>query len=79
MKDVSRNWGFAVKAGDSITYAWPLSALKMTSTTFAFVKFNGFYREFKGNATDAEPEVHVTYEQDVKTGKLTGNVLLQIC
>ena len=73
-----RNWGFAVKAGDTLTYTWPLHAFDNNEYHLRLYGSNGFYREFKGNGTDAEPEVSLEYELDAKTGKPTGNVVLQV-
>jgi phospholipase C len=70
-EDVSRNWGFAVKAGDSLTYTWPLHAFDNNEYHLRLYGPNGFYREFKGNATDPELEVSVEYAPD-------GNVLLHL-
>ena len=76
--DISRNWAFAVKAGDTLTYTWPLNAFDNNQYHLRLYGPNGFYREFKGNATDPEPEVRVEYQKDAKSGKLTGNVLLYL-
>ncbi|MBO9204453.1 MULTISPECIES: phosphocholine-specific phospholipase C [Niastella] len=78
MEDICRNWGFAVKAGDSITYTWPLHAFENNQYHLRLYGPNGFYREFKGNATDGEPEISLEYELDAITHKPTGNVLLQL-
>ena len=75
--DISRNWGFAVKPGDSLTYSWPLNAFDNHGYHLRLYGPNGFYREFKGNATSAEPEVRLEYELDPKS-KPTGNVLLHL-
>jgi phospholipase C len=77
-EDNCRNWGFAVKAGDSLTYTWPLHAFENNEYHLRVYGPNGFYREFKGNATDPEPEVSLEYELDAKAGKPTGNVVLQL-
>ncbi len=76
--DISRNWGFAVKAGDSLTYTWPLHAFEDKQYHLRLYGPNGFYREFKGNAEDPELAVSVEYELDPKLKKPTGNVLLHI-
>lgn len=76
--DISRNWGFAVKAGDSLSYTWPLEAFDNNQYHLRLYGPNGFYREFKGSATDPEVEINMEYELDAKTHKPTGNVLLQV-
>jgi phospholipase C len=78
VQDISRNWGFAVKAGDSLTYTWPLDAFENNQYHLRLYGPNGFYREFKGGATNPELEVNMEYELDAKTHKPTGNVLLHI-
>jgi phospholipase C len=76
VEDICRNWGFAVKAGDSLTYTWPLHAFDNHQYHLRLYGPNGFYREFKGAATDGEPEVSMAYELD--GGKPTGNLLLHL-
>ncbi|HEU4609134.1 MAG TPA: phospholipase domain-containing protein, partial [Chitinophagaceae bacterium] len=76
-EDISRNWGFAVKAGDTITYTWPLNAFDNHQYHLRLYGPNGFYREFKGNAHEPEPEVSISYELDI-TGKPTGNAVLHL-
>jgi phospholipase C len=78
VEDISRNWSFAVKAGDSLTYTWPLHAFDNNQYHLRLYGPNGFYREFKGNAADPDLEVSVGYELDTITNKPTGNVLLHL-
>jgi phospholipase C len=77
-EDISRNWGFAVKAGDSLTYTWPLQAFDNDQYHLRLYGPNGFYREYKGNAIDPELEVRVEYELGAKTHKPTGNIRLYL-
>jgi phospholipase C len=76
VEDISRNWAFAVKAGDSLTYTWPLHAFDNHQYHLRLYGPNGFYREFKGNAAAPEQEISLEYEIDAITRKPTGNVLL---
>jgi phospholipase C len=78
MVDNSRNWGFAVKQGDSITYTWPLNAFENNQYHLRLYGPNGFYREFKGNAADPELEVKMEYELDARMTKPMGNILLRL-
>jgi phospholipase C len=78
VEDISRNWGFAVKAGDSLTYTWPLNAFDNNQYHLRLYGPNGFYREFKGNAADPELQVTMEYELEAKTNKPTGNVVLHL-
>jgi len=77
-QDISRNWGFAVKAGDSLSYTWPLQAFDNHQYHLRLYGPNGFYREFKGNAADPDLEVSVEYEMDAKTRMPNGNVRLHL-
>lgn len=47
--EVCRNWSFAVKAGEQLTYSWPLSSFDKEQVHLRVHGPNGFYREFKGN------------------------------
>ncbi|SEM12330.1 phospholipase C [Chitinophaga rupis] len=76
--DISRNWAFAVKAGDSISYEWPLQAFENNKYHLRLYGPNGFYRELIGNAQDPAIQVAVEYEQDAKTKKPTGNVVVKV-
>ncbi len=72
-----RNWSFAVAAGDSIAYHWPLNAFKNNHYHLRVDGPNGFYREYRGS--DSDPLLHVTctYELDARK-KPTGNLLLAL-
>ncbi|PST84670.1 phospholipase C, phosphocholine-specific [Pedobacter yulinensis] len=71
-----RNWSFAVKAGDSIRYEWPLAGFE-NGYHLRVNAPNGFYREFQGDEGDPEIELTCEYEADKKTGKLSGNVIVR--
>jgi phospholipase C len=76
MDDV-RTWAFAVKAGDSLTDAWPLYEFGGNHYHLRVYGPNGFFREFKGNENDPDMEITCEYEKRLsdKT-KLTGNIEL---
>jgi phospholipase C len=76
--DVCRNWAFAVKPGDSLTYQWPLAAFENNRYHLRLYGPNGFYREVMGNAGDPALQIAVAYEQDAKTQKPTGNVIIKV-
>lgn len=76
--DICRNWGFAVKAGDTLSYTWPLEAFDNGQYHLRLYGPNGFYREFKGQASEHEPEARVEYELNARTRKPTGNLLLHL-
>lgn len=74
----SKNWWFAVKAGDEISYNWPLTAFENGKYHLRAHGPNGFYREFIGDAARPGLNVQALYEKDTKTGRLTGNLILAI-
>ncbi|WP_129718259.1 phosphocholine-specific phospholipase C [Pedobacter sp. SYP-B3415] len=71
-----RNWSFAVRAGDSLQYEWPLSGFEQDYHLRVNAP-NGFFREFRGNAGDPQVDLSCEYEKDKRTGKLTGNVIIK--
>ncbi len=73
--EIGKNWSFAVKAGDRLTYQWPLNAFENDIYHLRLNGPNGFFREFKGNANNALAKVALTYQ---KAGKLTGNILVNL-
>lgn len=76
-KEVSRNWNFAVKAGDTITYQWPAAAFDNQQYLLHLHGPNGFFRAFRGHANDPAL-ITCTYERHPSTQKLTGNVVVRI-
>jgi phospholipase C len=76
--EVSRNWSFAVTAGDSLAYNWPLNAFENNNYHLRVHGPNGFYREFSGNSNNPKLKINCNYEKNRLTGKLTGNVLIQV-
>ncbi|CAL1519527.1 phosphocholine-specific phospholipase C [Chitinophaga sp. MM2321] len=76
--DISRNWSFAVSAGDSLSYGWPVDAFENKKYHLRLHAPNGFYREFTGNSNDPAVEIHCTYERDHKTKKPTGNIVVTV-
>ncbi|WP_448699215.1 phosphocholine-specific phospholipase C [Mucilaginibacter sp. AW1-3] len=74
--EISRNWSFAVVAGDKLTYNWPVSAFENNNYHLRVHGPNGFYREFKGNQNN--PQLKITCEYEKSGAKLTGNVVVNI-
>jgi phospholipase C len=74
--ELCRNWWFAVKAGDTLGYQWPLTAFENGGYHIRVHGPNGFYREFKGDAAGPQLTVACNYEQG--SAGLTGNLLLEI-
>lgn len=72
-----RCWSFAVAAGDSITYAWPLDAFENGQYHLKLYGPNGFYREFKGDATD--PVLSFSFSHVSGENKMpNGNMAIEI-
>jgi phospholipase C len=77
--EISRNWSFAVKAGDALTYSWPFSAFENNRYHLRVNGPNGFFREFMGNDDNPPVTIHCDYEKNkLNTAKLTGNIVLTI-
>ncbi|MEJ0104137.1 MAG: phospholipase C, phosphocholine-specific [Bacteroidota bacterium] len=74
---ISRAWSFAVAAGDSITYGWPLDSFENSQYHLRLYGPNGFYREFKGSDGDPALNFIIEYETDGNK-KATGNISIQI-
>ena len=75
--EISRNWSFALTAGDTLTYSWPLDAFDNSQYHLRLYAVNGFYREFKGGQNDPVV-ISCIYEADPGTKKLTGNIVVTI-
>ncbi|QKJ30245.1 phospholipase C, phosphocholine-specific [Mucilaginibacter mali] len=78
-EEISRNWHFAVAAGDALSYNWPVNAFADGKYHLRVHGPNGFYREFLGDATNQQVNISCEYEQDKAIpAKLSGNVLVTI-
>jgi phospholipase C len=75
--DILRTWSFAVSAGDSITYGWPLEAFENDQYHLQLHGPNGFYREFKGSNIDPALNFKIEYEIN-ENKKATGNIVIEI-
>ena len=76
--EVCRNWSFAVIAGDTLSYNWPVDSFENGKYHLRVNGPNGYYREFMGSRNNPGLTVSVTYERSGGNGKLTGNVVLKI-
>jgi phospholipase C len=74
--EICRNWSFAVTAGDTLNYNWPLDQFEDGKYHLRVNGPNGYYREFKGDDRQNGLKVHCAYEQ--VNGQLTGNVILKL-
>ncbi|MBZ4191754.1 phosphocholine-specific phospholipase C [Niabella beijingensis] len=72
---VCRNWSFAVKAGDGLSYEWPVTYFDKEQYHLRIHGPNGFFRSFKGGKQDPQLSVTCTYE--LNNNQPTGNVVLQ--
>ncbi|RFM26819.1 phosphocholine-specific phospholipase C [Deminuibacter soli] len=75
--ETSRVWSFAAKAGDTLTYEWPLHAFENKQYHLRAYGPNGFYREFKGTAND-QLLAECSYESKGRADVLTGNIVLHL-
>lgn len=55
-----RTWAFAVKAGDTVEYKWPLSSFEGDRYWLRVYGPNGFYREFSAVKTSAYVQMSAT-------------------
>jgi phospholipase C len=77
--EISRNWSFAVTAGDELTYNWPVNAFENGQYHLRVHGPNGFYREFMGDSNSPLIKVACNYEKNrFDNSKLTGNVVVDI-
>ncbi|NRF38660.1 phosphocholine-specific phospholipase C [Pedobacter foliorum] len=77
--EVSRNWSFAVSAGDQLSYSWPVNAFENEAYHLRVNGPNGFYREFIGNRNSPQVKVNVGYERNrLNPNKLTGNIKVDV-
>ncbi|MFB6456340.1 phosphocholine-specific phospholipase C [Chitinophaga sp. Hz27] len=73
-----RNWSFAVKPGDAISYAWPLASFDGGAYNLHVHGPNGFFRQFSGDNNDPGILVNLTYESASLGNKPTGNLLVKL-
>jgi phospholipase C len=71
-----RNWAFAVKAGDILTYQWPLEAFEQGNYDLLVNGPNGFLRSFKG--TGGDPNLTILCHYEGQPEQLTGQVVLKV-
>jgi phospholipase C len=74
---ICKNWSFAVKAGDRLTYQWPLDKFENSQYHLRVNGPNGFFREFKGDKSTSLPKTALSYHK-ASNGKLSGNVLVNL-
>ncbi|MDN5284902.1 MAG: phospholipase phosphocholine-specific [Mucilaginibacter sp.] len=77
--EISRNWHFAVTAGDNLAYNWPVNSFENSRYHLRVHGPNGFYRQFTGNNNDPQIGIACDYEKSkLNAAKLTGNVVVNI-
>lgn len=74
----ARIWSFALTAGDSLGYSWPLAAFEDERYHLRLYGPNGFFREWMGTEEDPSLEVRCLYETGARDKKPTGNLLLKL-
>lgn len=70
------NWQYAVTPGDQLSDAWKLSDFEDERYHLRVYGPNGFYREFRGDASD--PAIVISCGAEQKGTKLSGNLLLTL-
>lgn len=73
-KEAGKTWAYAVKAGDSLRDEWKIADFEQGEYELIVNGPNGFYRQFKGTATDPVLAVLCAYEQSGLLKKPTGNL-----
>jgi phospholipase C len=74
-----RTWAYGVKAGDQLEDQWPLDDFENSRYHLRVYGPNGFFREFRGAATDPLLEATCEYEPVPGTAKhFSGNISLVI-
>ncbi|MES2429115.1 MAG: phospholipase C, phosphocholine-specific [Bacteroidota bacterium] len=77
--EISRNWYFGAKPGDTLTYNWPVNAFEDNQYHLRVHGPNGYYREFIGDAKNPNIHVACNYEKSrISAAKPTGNILVNI-
>jgi len=77
--ETRRVWHFAVKAGDTLSNEWPLSAFENENYHLRIYGPNGFLREVLGNKNDPGLLINCDYQHNrLLKSKLTGNIELKI-
>lgn len=72
-----KNWAFAVLAGDSLIYEWPVDAFEAGKYHLCAYGPNGFFREFKGDKNDPLIDILCKYESSA-TKNISGNIELKL-
>jgi phospholipase C len=73
----AKNWAFAVKAGSSVNYEWPISFFEGQIYHLQVFGPNGYFREFSGNQQDPKLTVSCHYQPDHKQAG-TGQVQIRV-
>lgn len=77
--EISRNWSFAVAAGDTLTYNWPVKAFENDNYHLRVHGPNGFYRAYMGDKNNPNITVNCNYEKSrLNAAKLTGNIVVNV-
>jgi phospholipase C len=74
--ELAKTWSFAVKAGDTITYNWPLKSFENSHYHLRVNGPNGFFREFIGDQKSLGLAIQCKYEN--KGNKATGNLIFSV-
>ncbi|WP_343702072.1 phospholipase C, phosphocholine-specific [Chitinophaga sp.] len=75
-EEVCRNWHFAVKRGDRLSYSWPADAFSNGQYHLRLHGPNGFFREFKGKQPALQVSCHD--QLDARSKKPSGSLELKL-
>jgi len=72
-----KTWSYAVRAGDTLTDVWPVSAFEGGNYHLQVYGPNGFFREFGGDTRDPGLTISCSYEK-ATGGKSSGKLILNL-
>lgn len=78
ISETARNWSFAVTAGDTLSYSWPVNVFRNKQYHLRLYGPNGFYRECMGSVDDPLLEAVCRYETGKINKQPTGNIMLNL-
>jgi len=71
-----KTWAFAVAAGKTLKYSWPLEDFENGIYHLRVYGPNGFLREYRGSHDDPLFDIHCKYQQEAN--QLTGQIELAV-
>ena len=65
-----RTWAYGVRAGDTLAESWPLHEFEKEQYHLCVYGPNGFFREFRGDASDPMVDIQFNYSDKTTNGLL---------